>query len=148
MGFQVRSLNSDSLEEIEWVARGMRATLLEVVGRDLFDMDWLRNRVRQHLPEGGVFVLEGPGGLGGHTIVRQEEGWGLFSTTYVDPAWRRQGLARRLLERGEQWMREQGLSRARTFTHPANRPLQVLFEQRGYQLEPVDSDFVVLWRNL
>src|SRR5262245_7442689 len=114
----------------------MRLTLIEVEGEvaggAMYSMDWLRERVRWHLDPacctGQVFLVELAGGvIVGHTIVRVEHAetgrrFGLFSTTYVDPAERRRGVADALLQRGEQWFAEQGLSEACTWTSATNTP--------------------------
>jgi len=150
----IRPLDPDCLEEVEWVAQGMRQTLLEVVGEELYPVDWLRQRVLSHLDprqiEGAVFLaLSVPSQeILGHTIVRLEQGWGLFSTTYVDPRQRCRGVARRLLARGENWMRLAGAERARTFTAADNQKLQKLFQSAGYQLTHAESGFVCLSRGL
>ncbi|MCP4809161.1 MAG: GNAT family N-acetyltransferase [Proteobacteria bacterium] len=132
--------------ELDLVARRMRATLAEVIGPDgesMYTLEWLRDRVRQHLDGrhvGAAFVAELDGAVAGHTIVRREEGCGLFSTTYVDPAARRAGIAEALLERGEEWIRAQGLERAATHTAGGNTPLLKLYERRGYAVVFTDPD--------
>lgn len=142
----VRALDRQAPEEIEQVAERMRLTLVEVegeaVGGSLYTMDWLRERVRWHLDPsactGEVFVAVVPGeGLVGHTIVRVEhdeagQRFGLFSTTYVAPAWRRHGVAAALLERGQAWLLGQGLASLSTWTSAANTPLIELYARHGY----------------
>ena len=145
----VRPIDPGSTGEIALVASRMRATLVEVLGAErggaMYDLDWLKRRVRWHLDpascEGQVFVAEAASGtIVGHTIVRVEEerdqAFGLFSTTYVMPEARRVGAAKRLLERGELWMRRRGLAAAETWTDPENEKLIRLFEGRGYTLTP------------
>jgi len=146
---EVRPIDPGADAEIAIVARRMRATLVEVLGAErggaMYDMDWLRQRVRWHLDPasctGQVFVAEDAAGrIVGHTIVRVEAAdgapFGLFSTTYVAPEARRASVATRLLERGEAWMRERGLGAAETWTDPGNAKLIRLFEGRGYALTP------------
>ena len=133
----VRPIASE--EEIELVAWRMRLTLKEVVGPEgegMYSLDWLRGRVREHLrPGAAVFVAEVEGEVVGHTIVRVEgEGSGLFSTTWVHPDHRRMGLARALLDRGEHWMRKEGLGHAETCTASHNAGLIALYEGRGYRV--------------
>nr|WP_274387538.1 GNAT family N-acetyltransferase [Salsipaludibacter albus] len=120
-------------------------------------MDWLRDRVRAHLDparlDGRVFVARDPSGeVVGHAMVRVDhddrDEVGLFSTTWVVPAWRRRGVADLLVDHGEAWMRDRGRDVAVTFTHPDNDALVTLFGRRGYVLTPVDDDFVRLRRRL
>ena len=158
----IRPLDPTRDDEVELVATRMRATLVEVVdsveGQTMYTMKWLRQRVRWHLDpeacEGEVFVAEGDGGaIVGHTIVRVEtaEGggrFGLFSTFYVAPEARHQGLGSALLARGEAWMRERGLIEAATFTAVTNAPLIALCEGHGYALAPAHPEMVRLSRAL
>ncbi|MBS2035890.1 GNAT family N-acetyltransferase [bacterium] len=154
----IRHLDIARPEEILWVAERMRRTLIEVLGRAegeaLYTMDWLEQRVRYHLNGerclGAVFISSLPDGCRlGYTIVRQElDGLGLFSTTYVERSWRRQGVAQALLQRGEEWMRQQGLRQAVTYTADHNLKLQKLYLARGYLLEAAENGFVRLQREL
>jgi len=145
----VRPIDPGAEPEIALVASRMRATLAEVLGEKrggaMYEMDWLKRRVRWHLDpascDGQVFVAQDAAGwIAGHTIVRVEEEqgrrFGLFSTTYVAPEARRAAVASRLLDRGEAWMRQRGLAAAETWTDPDNTKLIRLFEGRGYALTP------------
>jgi len=130
----------------------MHATLLEVVGQPLYERNWLRQRILDHLDpsrlEGAVYLAGGADYLG-HTIVRVEApDLGLFSTTYVVPEARGRGIGRKLIACGEQWMRSRALNRARTYTASDNRPLQELFRSLGYHMTPAEAMFVQLERRL
>lgn len=144
---RIRPLDPRSDAEVDLVAARMRRTLVEVLGEErgtaLHTMDWLRERVRWHLLPGRraqVFLAEAPdGAVVGHTIVRVEVGeggveHGLFSTTYVAPEARGRGAATRLLQRGEQWMRASGVTRAITYTSATNVKLIHLYRKQGYTL--------------
>ncbi len=150
----IRPLDRSSDAELELVATRMRATLQEVLdderGEAMYSLDWLRERVRFHLEPGReVFVLELDGAIVGHTIVREEpEGIGLFSTTWVAPEVRRQGLATGLLEAGEGWMRQRGLRAAQTCTATDNSGLRRLYEGRGYGVVEEADQMVKLERPL
>lgn len=161
-GHFIRTMDPHATAEVALVAARMRETLIEVLGeeagRTLYTMDWLRQRVLWHLDPaactGEVFLaVDRDGGITGHTIVRidrDEAGAciGLFSTTFVDPGSRNQGIARSLLERGEHWMGEHGLSRAVTYTSVSNIKLQNLFLHRGYALVDAANGFVRLSKKL
>lgn len=162
MSHRIRPINPKRSDEIALVATRMRATLVEVVhpekGQTMYTMAWLQDRVRWHLDptqcDGEVFVAEGQDGeIIGHTIVRvgrHEDGqrFGLFSTFYVAPDARHQGLGGALLDRGEAWMRQRALPEAATFTADTNAPLIALCEGRGYLAQPAPSDMVRLSRAL
>lgn len=140
----MRPIDPLSDAEIAVVADRMRLTLIEVVGAarggSMYTPEWLRARVRFHLDpnacEGAVFVATQGGMIVGHTIVRveHEDGarFGLFSTTYVDPAHRRHGVAEALLDRGEAWLGERRVDALVTDTSQANAKLIALFQKRGY----------------
>ena len=128
--------------EVEWVARRMRRTLVEVVGERrgsaMYSMSWLEQRVRWHMdPEtctGAVFLAESTeGALTGHVIVRREcGGVGLFSTIYAEPSARRRGVGSALLCHGEQWMRDEARGVAATHTAASNERLIGLFRRHGF----------------
>ena len=144
----IREIDPASVDEVYWVARGMRQTLIEVegeaVGTALYTMDWLIQRVRWHLDPheciGKVYLAEDRHGrILGHTIVRiefEDDGrkYGLFSTTYVDPAARRRTVASDLLAHGEVWMRSHDLPTAATWTSAANKKLINLYHKHGYEI--------------
>ena len=99
--------------------------------------EWLRARVREHLPggplEGAVFVAETGGVASGHVILRREAGFGLFSTNYVTPSQRRSGLGDALITHGERWFVERGLTAFATHTATDNGRLRALLKRRGYR---------------
>lgn len=159
----IRKLNDGSTQEIALVADRMRATLEEVLGteqgRTMYTMEWLINRVRQHIDgdlEGAVFVAEdSTNTITGHTIVRSDIGRageiiGLFSTIYVVPAYRRQAIASQLIQRGEHWMQEHGLHTFATYTSVTNRKLIQLFAKHGYAVveENTEKAMVVIEKRL
>ena len=150
----IRPLDRADPAELELVAQRMRLTLMEVLGDErgeaMYELEWLRDRVRFHLQPGReVFVLELDGEVVGHTIVRDEgDGVGLFSTTWIAPEARRRGLASALLDAGEGWMRARGLQVGQTCTATDNRGLRQLYEGRGYRVVEAADEMVRLEREL
>ncbi len=145
--FRIRPLPPGDEPAIALVAERMRLTLVEVLGEErgasMYSTEWLRDRVRWHLDPscctGQVLLAEDNGRVLGHTIVRVEaedagQMLGLFSTTYVEPASRRSGVADALIESGEAWIAERGMTRAVTDTSRTNAPLIYLFEKHGYTI--------------
>ncbi len=145
--FVLRDLAPTSAADVEWVARGMHLTLIEVEGAKggaAYPLAWTRQRLRELLDPARhvahVFLAVAPAdpsAITGHTIVRinaMPDGrrYGLVSTTWVDPAHRRAGIADALLDRGEAWIRAQGMSEAATWTSAANLRLIRLYEKHGY----------------
>lgn len=139
---QIRALDPARGEDLERVAQGMRATLIEVegevTGTALYDMDWLRGRALQHAqasdwPAVVLLAVNADEQILGHTLVREDPpGEGLVSTTYVWPDARRRGVAAALLQAGEAWMRARGLGFSSTWTSATNAPLIRLYEGSGY----------------
>jgi len=145
--FFIREIDPNADAEIDLVAQRMRATLIEVEGEEtgtaLYSMDWLRERVRWHLDADLVaarvlLAVDEAGVILGHTIVRREfeqdgREYGLVSTTYVLPEFRRAGVAEALLRAGEEWMRSLGLNRSATWTSSTNHKLIRMYEKHGYR---------------
>lgn len=136
----------------------MRLTLVEVLGQEradeMFDHRELVERVRWHLdePRAEVFLAEDAGEIVGHTIVRVEcedgREIGLFSTTYVDPAVRRSGVASLLLAAGTQWMQDMELTEAATYTDSDNAKLIEFYRRHGYSLTLIDPEWARLHRRI
>lgn len=150
----VRPLDREADAELELVATRMRATLEEVLGeargRALYDMDWLRDRVRFHLDPtrvAEVFLAEAEQILG-HTIVRAEEDVALISTIYVAPPARRRGVATALIDRAEAWARDHALPTVATHTARDNDRLIALLLARGYRRTLETEEMVRLSRAL
>ena len=144
----IRAINPDVESEVATVAERMRLTLQEVMGEErganYYTSEWLRNRLLQHLDSEQyqaqvLLAQDSDGTILGHTIVRIEHdehgnAFGLYSTTYVEPEARRRGIAAQLIQRGEEWLLEQGMSRLATDTALDNRKLIDLFQGRGYEV--------------
>ena len=146
--FVIRDLDAGREADLEWVARAMHATLVEVEGekgRQNYPVHWTRARLRELLDPrrrypARVLLAVAPfdaAHILGHTILRVNEMpdgrlYGLISTTYVDPAHRRVGIAKALLDRAETWVRAHGMDEAATWTSAANLSLIRLYERHGY----------------
>ncbi len=145
----LRTVAPDDAAAIDWIAHGMRRTLVEVEGEEagtaMYTLDWLRERVRFHFDAprciGQVVVAEadvdGAPRIVGHTILRIEADaagrrFGLVTTTFVDPPSRRLGIADRLLRHGEAWFRARALPEAATWTSSTNTRLIRLYAKHGF----------------
>jgi aminoglycoside 6'-N-acetyltransferase I len=106
--------------------------------------------IHANIDQEPVFVAERPGGrLCGMieiSIRDQAEGCqthnvGYIEGWYVEPAWRRQGVGRRLVEQGEAWARAQGCIEIASDTTPAY-PLSPAAHQRlGYEVVQQTTHF-------
>ena len=139
---KLRDIDPHNKAEITLVAERMGATLMEVEGQELYDLDWRIQRVRWHLDAANtqarvLLGVDDAGAIVGHTIFRveqDEEGsrFGLVSTSYVIPAARRQGFANAFLSEAEAWFRSRGLRLAATWTSSTNTPLIALYARHGF----------------
>ncbi len=164
---RIRPLSTDA--ERALVARRMRLTLVEVLGEArgtaMYSLEWLEGRVDEHLHRDDAAVLlaesgaavsqesnEADDGIAGHTILRVESDgdgrFGLFSTTFVAPDARRQGIGRALLQAGEDWMRARSLPRAATMTAADNHRLIAMYTGCGYRIVARSGEMVRLERRL
>ena len=160
--FVLRDLDAACEADIEWVAEGMHLTLVEIEGekgRQTYPLTWTRTRLRElldptrHTAHVYLAVAQDDSArIAGHTILRISEmadgrRYGLVSTTYVDPGHRRAGIADRLLDRGEVWIRAQGLVEAATWTSATNMRLIRLYEKHGYAVtEQAPNDGTMMVR--
>jgi GNAT superfamily N-acetyltransferase len=89
-------------------------------------------------------VLNGEGKIiGYHFMNKFKTPHGLMAadiqTLWVDPSFRKHGIAKKLKIQGEQWAKEQNLDHISTFVHGKNAPMLALnelleFELVGYKL--------------
>jgi GrpB-like predicted nucleotidyltransferase (UPF0157 family)/GNAT superfamily N-acetyltransferase len=160
----IRRINPSSSAEIDLVATRMRQTLVEVLGEadggSMYTMDWLRQRVLFHLDPkqviGDVLVAEGPKAqIIGHAMVRiehdkSERPFALFSTVFVEHAFRRQGVATRFLSWIEKWVRAHRLYKIAYYTAKSNAQLINLFHRHGFLVigENAEKAMVILEKTL
>jgi GNAT superfamily N-acetyltransferase len=155
--FTIRDLNPSQHSEIELVANRMRSTLVDVLGKDkgesLYSIDWLINRVNEHIDMGDkskVILVESEKGIiVAHAIVRidaDEEGneFVFFSTIYVLPESRKSGVASLIINTVDEWCVKKSLSRIIYNTATDNHRLIRLYEKHGYSIILHDGDMVKL----
>lgn len=155
--FRIRELNPHANEEIEWVARGMRQTLIEVLGKkkgtELYTMNWLVDRVKWHLnpktTTAKIYLAENDSGLLGHAIARLEYDksstvYGYFSTLFVSPEARRKGLAHAFIDHVEKWLCSQKVARIVYNTAEDHSVLIRLLESHGFKIALHEKEMVQL----
>ncbi len=156
---KIRELNPNSKEEIELVASRMRNTLIDVLGQEkaeaMYSMDWLRERVMWHLSaekEAKVLLAEADEVVG-QAIIRIEiddkkDRFGYFSTIYVAPEFRSQGIAKKLIQRVEAWCSEKKLPYIIYNTAHDNDRLIEILRKFSYQIVTKTMDMVQLKKSL
>jgi GNAT superfamily N-acetyltransferase len=160
--FSIRELDPGSEAEIALVARRMRQTLEEVLGeekgKEYYSMEWLVDRVRWHLDpaqtEAKIFLcVSNTGEVVGQAIARLEqktggEPYGYFSTIFVEPGSRSQGLATSLLLHVEGWLRSQGVPKIIYNTARNHEKLIRLFGSHGFAITHREAEMVQLTKTL
>ncbi|MBY0413048.1 MAG: GNAT family N-acetyltransferase [Bdellovibrionales bacterium] len=155
----IREINPKSEFEIDLVAHRMQQTLIEVLGYEkgeaMYSIDWLRDRVKWHLDQstndGQVFLIENQDQeIVGHAIVRVDFGssFGYFSTIFIEPASRKNGLAKKLIKHVETWFKERKTPRIIYNTGTHHIAIIKLFESHGYKISLEQSEMVQLSKNL
>lgn len=160
MPYSIRPIDANNIQEIELVAARMRETLVEVLGAErgssMYSMEWLIDHVRFHLDPnrstGAVFVLCENNSIAGHAIVRieflDEKPFGYFSTIYIEQGFRRHGYATTLMQRVEEWCRNQKLPRIVYNTATTNHNLLSLFQKHGYKITHQENNMAQLAKTL
>ncbi|MCB0392146.1 MAG: GNAT family N-acetyltransferase [Bdellovibrionales bacterium] len=154
----IREINPESIAEIKLVASRMRQTLVDVLGEErgesMYTMEWLVDRVLWHLDpkktKAKVYLATSDKDqIVGQAIVRLESDntdseYGYFSTIYVEPSWRGQGVATKLIETVEKWLIKSEIQTVIYNTATDNSRLISLFQFLGYQLFETHDDMVRL----
>jgi ribosomal protein S18 acetylase RimI-like enzyme len=89
--------------------------------------------IAEKLAGGGGFLALAGADPVGCIIAEEKDGRGYLGRLAVDPALRRQGLARRLMLAGEGWARERGLTVAEVQVRIALGGNIALFQSLGYR---------------
>ncbi len=162
MGGVIRELNPQSPAEIELVATRMRQTLIEVVGEEkgggMYTMEWLRDRVLWHLDStkttSKVLLAEDPHGhIAGHALARIEVAddktdYGYFATVFVEPTYRRKGIATDFMAQIEKWFVSKNMPKIIYNTAETNGRLIRLFKRHGFVITLFHSEMVQLTKML
>ena len=154
-----RDIDPKSEAEIHLVAQRMRQTLVEVLGEEkggsMYTMDWLIDRVRWHLDpkntNGRVFLSENQSGqITGHAIARIDNGttFGYFSTIFVEPHSRRNGIATGLMKHVEDWFSENTILKIIYNTADNHVALIGLFQSHGYEITHAEFAMIQLTKIL
>lgn len=157
-GLRLRDLDPRSEAEVDLVARRMRQTLVEVLGAErgeaMYELDWLRERVRYHLGDARraarVVLAEQGGSILGHAMARVEQSpdeggtYGHFSTIFVEGEHRGRGVAGALIDEVERWLGDQGVPRITYDTGAHHHRVIGMFERRGYRIARREGEMVRL----
>jgi GNAT superfamily N-acetyltransferase len=159
--FRSRQLDRGAEAEIRWVASHMKQTLVEVLGQEkgssLYTDDWLINRVRWHLDPNlttaKVLIVEQGPTLVAHAIARTESDsdssvYGYFSTIFVLPEARHQGIASSLILEVEAWFKTLKMKKIVYHTAEDHSKVIRLFERHGFTVTHRENQMVQLTKLL
>jgi len=94
---------------------------------------WSEAQFAGSLAHDQVLVLRGPGGLSGHLLLRVAGDEAEVLLLGVDPARRRRGLGRLLLEAGLRLAASRGAARVFLEVRPSNRAALALYRAAGFE---------------
>ncbi len=93
-----------------------------------------------------ILVAENTRGtIVGHSIVaikkdQNGQSFGLCYARYVDPRYRRSGIASQLLEEAEKWWTKRKVSYIVAHSHTKNKPIKNLFRKFGYNVSRAQNN--------
>jgi ribosomal protein S18 acetylase RimI-like enzyme len=101
------------------------------------DLRWLLER-----DPDALLLADAEGEVVGSLIVGWD-GWrGTFYRLAVDPAWRRRGLATRMVRSGEERLRSHGAKRLNAIVESEEADAMAFWASAGYELQSARSRFV------
>lgn len=119
--FELMGLDAERLKEVVEHFFGFTGGFLLFLLR-IFRKDPLR-----------FFVAETDGDVVGTTIISREGKVGYISTVMVHPDYRRRGIAKRLLKRAVDYIRDGGMERAILHVDSVNEPAKNLYVKLGFK---------------
>ena len=141
--------------------RPMRAEDLESVARleqTCFSESWSENLLRSGLDNrlDSYLVYEELGAVLGYCVLRTLADEGEIQRIAVDPAFRRQGIARKLMESMAAVARMKGAREVALEVRESNVSARKLYESYGFRQEAVRRDYyrnpaedaIIMWRGI
>ena len=105
--------------------------------------DDMRTLKRRHLRDRDLFLVASRGDQIVGSLIAGWDGWrGSMARLVVDPAFRRERIARRLVERAEARLRKRGAKRIGALVFVDNTLAQTFWRAAGYLEEPTVARFV------
>ena len=105
--------------------------------------DDLRTLKRRHKRDRDLFLVASRGGQIVGSLIAGWDGWrGSMARLAVDPAFRRERIARQLVERAEARLRKRGAKRIGALVFVDNTLAQTFWRAAGYVGEPTVARFV------
>lgn len=154
MKIHLREVDRHNPNEVDLIVGRCMETILEMVpefnndpmlAREViedFTFSQMKERIMgaTHDPHHKIVVASDlDGEMLGHSIFSIKKDadnftYGSFFTRYIAPEHRRMGLASRMLQEAEEWMKQMGAQYFLAQTHVKNYKLQNLFRKHGYRV--------------
>ncbi len=153
MKYQIREIDKESFKELKLVTERCMETVLETIPEfqgdttiakeslSNFSFEQMSNMIQKDFtdPNKRIMVAVAGDELIGHAIysVKKDDDnvlYGFCYSRYVEPSYRRQGVASMLMENAIEWFRQEKVSYLYAQTHITNIKLQGLFKKFGFVL--------------
>ncbi len=126
----------ETIPEFDNNRRAVKKRFAQFSPKDLSRQIAVEAKKRNHK----ILVAENEKGkVLGHSIVAIKKdtngvSYGLCFSRYVEPKYRRTGVASQLLEEAEKWWKKRNVAYVIAHSHTSNRPVKGLFRKFGYEV--------------
>ena len=131
---EIRRLDASCADALAPLAAAFRATLCSLSGfSSQGDVNMAKEELLEYFQAGyPIYAAEESDTFVGYVVCRTQDGLVWVEQLYVDPAFRRRGIASRLFEQAEALAIENGEETVFNYVHPNNDAVIRFLRARGY----------------
>lgn len=131
---EIRRLDASCADALAPLAAAFRATLCSLSGfSSQGDVNMAKEELLEYFQAGyPIYAAEESDTFVGYVVCRTQDGLVWVEQLYVDPAFRRRGIASRLFEQAEALALENGEDTVFNYVHPNNDAVIRFLRARGY----------------
>ncbi len=131
---EIRRLDASCANALAPLAAAFRATLCSLSGfSSQGDVNMAKEELLEYFQAGyPIYAAEESDTFVGYVVCRTQDGLVWVEQLYVDPAFRRRGIASRLFEQAEALALENGEETVFNYVHPNNDAVIRFLRARGY----------------
>ena len=131
---EIRRLDASCADALAPLAAAFRATLCSLSGfSSQGDVNMAKEELLEYFQAGyPIYASEESDTFVGYVVCRTQDGLVWVEQLYVDPAFRRRGIASRLFEQAEALALENGEETVFNYVHPNNDAVIRFLRARGY----------------
>ena len=131
---EIRRLDASCADSLAPLAAAFRATLCSLSGfSSQGDVNMAKEELLEYFQAGyPIYAAEESDTFVGYVVCRTQDGLVWVEQLYVDPAFRRRGIASRLFEQAEALALENGEETVFNYVHPNNDAVIRFLRARGY----------------